>query len=419
MENLFEFENGLKLAYVENKAVRSIALGVYVGVGSINENAGNNGVSHFIEHMTFKGTKSRTAFDIVNEIDSIGAKINAFTSKNNTCYYTVSLDKNIEKCAEILSDLYFNSTFPEDELERERRVILEEISESEDTPDDVCMERLSETFFKGHALSRSILGTKKSLLSLSREDLFSYKAKSYTADNTVVVLTGNITFDNAKAIAEKYFVKKFDGAKCGLIEIPPAKYHSNLTKKTKKIEQSHIAFAFPSVKYEDDRDLAVQLLCTVFGLEMSSRLFQKVREQLGLCYTIYAYPSFYKKEGSLIIYTSTNPASIEKAVKAIKSEIELLLENGITDDELKKGKEQMKTGLVLGQESTTAIMRAYGRNVLFAGKLYDIDEKIAKIDKLNAEDILSVAREIFDFSKVSSSYVGTKSDIDILKLMKE
>lgn len=419
MEKIFEFDNGLRFVCVENNSVRSIALGVFVGAGSINETAKISGVSHFIEHMTFKGTTARTAFDIVDEIDSIGAKINAFTSKNQTCYYTVSLDKNIEKCAEVLSDLYFNPTFSNEELERERRVILEEISESNDSPDDVCMERLAETFFKGHPLSRAILGTKKSLLALTQEDLFAYKKESYTADNTVIVISGNLDIESAKAIVVKYFVNNFDDKKCGLAEIPPATYNSALTQKTKKTEQTHIAFAFPAIAFEDSRDVALQLLCMVFGLEMSSRLFQRVREQLGLCYTIYAYPSFYKKEGTVTIYTSTNPSSTIEAVKAIKSEIELLLDKGITEKELEKGKEQMKAGLVLGQESTLGIMRAYGRNALFSGKLYDIDEKIERIDKLTGDDILNVARDVFDFTKVSASFVGPKSDVNILELIKE
>ncbi|MDD4839788.1 MAG: pitrilysin family protein [Clostridia bacterium] len=419
MEKIFEFDNGLRLVYVENHAVRSIALGVYVGAGSVFETVENNGVSHFIEHMTFKGTTTRTAFDIVNEIDSIGAKINAFTTKHNTCYYTVSLDKNIGKCAEMLSDLYFNSTFSEEELERERRVILEELSESEDSPDDVCLERLSETFFKGHPLARTILGTKESLKALDRDALFAYKKKCYTADNTVIAIVGNIKFEKAKSLVEEYFVDKFDSVKCNFHEIAAAVPNSSMVKKSKKIEQSHIAFVFPAIKYQDKRDVALQLLCTVFGLEMSSRLFQRVREQLGLCYTIYAYPSFYKNEGSLTIYTSTNPASVEAAVNAIKSEIKLLLLKGITEQELQKGKEQMKTDLVLGQESTTAVMRAYGRNLLFANELFDIDDKIARIDALKAEDIISIAREIFDFSKVAASYVGTKCEVNILKLMKE
>jgi predicted Zn-dependent peptidase len=419
MEKLFRFENGLRLAYVQNPFVRSVALGVFVGAGSAFENQNQNGISHFIEHMTFKGTKTRSAFDIVNEVDSIGAKINAFTTKHSTCYYTVSLGKNIGFCAEILSDLYFEATFSEDEIDRERKVVLEELSENEDTPDDVCLDNLAAVAFKGHPLSRTILGTKKTLENLSQKDLFAYKKDAYTADNTVVVVVGDVEFETAKELVEKHFANRFEKDECVLCSLAPASITSAGVKKTKRIEQAHISFAFPGVPFDGDGASALELLCMVFGLEMSSRLFQRVRERLGLCYTIYAYPSFYPKEGSLIIYTSTNPQSVEKAVRAIRSEIDLLLKDGITDAELDKGKEQMKTGLVLRQESTTAVMRAYGRNVQFLGELFDIDKKIAQIDALTLDDIIAVSKKVFDFQKVASSYVGAKTDLDILELIKQ
>lgn len=419
MEKLYTYPNGLRLVYIQNQCVRSIALGIFVGAGSILENNKNNGVSHFIEHMTFKGTNTRSAFDIVNEIDSIGARINAFTTKHHTCYYTISLDKNIGKCAEVLSDLYFNSTFSEDELERERKVILEELSESEDTPDDVCLEKLSSVFFKDHPLSRTILGTKKSISQMTRTELLSYKEKCYTADNTVAVIVGDISFDEAKELIDANFNKHFVNNKFAFKEISAANFNSDIIVKSKKIEQAHLAFAFPSLSFSDKRVPALELMSMIFGLEMSSRLFQRVRERLGLCYTIYSYPSFYLKEGSFIIYTSTNPSSVESAVRAIKSEIDLLLKDGITLEELNKGKEQMKTGLVIGQESTTAIMRAHGRNVLFQGELFDIDKKIECIDALTIEDIANVAKEIFQFEKAAASFVGTKCNVDILKVLTE
>lgn len=419
MEKIYEFENGLKMVYVQNKAVRSISLGVFVKTGSVNENTENNGISHMIEHMLFKGTKTRNAFDIVNETDSIGAKINAFTSKHNTCYYTVSIDTNIEKCFEILADLYFNSTFPEEELKRERRVILEELSESLDTPDDVCLENLANSFYKNHALGKSILGTKKSINSITRDDLFEYKDKYYTADNTYISVVGNISFEVAKKHVENNFLSNFSKKVSVANTNGKAKTNSVFVSAKKDIEQAHVAIAFPGFSYTDDRIVALQLLSTIFGLEMSSRLFQKVREQLGLCYTIYAFPSFYFKEGNMIIYTATNPESVQDALKAIKSEIELLLEKGITDEELNKGKEQMKTSLVLGQEVTTNIMRAQGRNMIFAGKKYDIDEKIVKIDNLTKEDILECAKAVFVFDHSAISYVGGKDCGDLLKLFKE
>jgi len=417
MNKLYEFPSGLKLVYAPNSAVRSVAIGINVGAGCVHENMENSGISHFIEHMVFKGTKTRTAFDIVSEIDSIGAKINAFTTKQYTCFYTVSLKSHADKCFEILSDIYHNPTFLSEELEKERRVVLEEIAESEDTPDDVCLEKLGSAFFGSHPLGKTILGTKESLNNMTPDSLFSYKERIYTTQNTVVSVAGDISFEDAKKLVESYFETKVSSP--FEIEFVPAAVPNNVFVSSKKdITQTHIGIAFPSVALEHKLESAVDLLANVFGMEMSSRLFQRVREQLGLCYTIYAYPSYYLKEGAFVIYVATNNESVEKAVHAIKDEILLLLDKGITDAELKKGKEQLATGLVLGQESTVAMMRAYGKFALLCGKLFDMDKKVADIEALTKDDIMEAARYIFDFDKAAASYVSGGKAVNVLDILK-
>ena len=418
MQKLIEFESGLKLVFVQNPAVRSVALGVFVGAGVVKETPDISGISHFIEHMVFKGTKNRSSFDIVNEIDCIGAQINAYTAKSYTCFYTVSLDTNVDKCADVLSDMYFNPTFDEKELERERRVVIEEINESEDTPDDVCMERLLTCFFKGHALDKPILGSKKTLNAMTSDTLKDYHDKYYVPSNTVISIAGNMTEKQAIKLVNKHFESKCKAAKFKRVKVAEAEHRSALTKKKKQIEQAHIAFAFPSYAYDDKHSVAVQLMSLIFSMEMSSRLFQSVREKLGLCYTIMGYPSSYENNGAYVIYTSTNPESIEKAVLAIRDEIDLLLEDGVTDEELNKGKEQLKTSLVLGQESTSSMMRTFGTHATQTGKLYDFDARIEAIDSTTKEQILDAAKYIFDFNKVCASLVSPNDDIDILKLMK-
>lgn len=419
MQKLTVFPSGLKLITIKNPAVRSVAIGVFVGAGAVYESPEVSGISHFIEHMCFKGTYKRSAFDIVNEIDCIGAQINAFTAKSYTCYYTVSLDTNAEKCIDVLSDMYFNAKFDDEELVKERNVVLEEISESEDTPDDVCLENLSTAFFAGHTLEKSILGTRTSLEKLTSEHLKKYRAEHYSPANTVLVIAGNITQEGGVSLAEKYFENNVNCDPCpGRSNISAAKTNSKAVSAKKEIEQAHIAFAFPSYPYDDDRNYALQLLAVVFGMEMSSRLFQSVREKLGLCYTITGYPSAYENNGYFVIFTSTNPQSVTKAVGAIRKEIEILLEGGITDEELVKGKEQLKTSLVLGQESTSSMMRTFGRHAIQTGRLYDVNKRIAKVDAITKEDIDRAARDIFDFEKVASSYVGKGEAPDILKLMK-
>lgn len=416
---MIEFKSGLKLVLVQNTAVRSIALGVFVGAGVVKETADIAGISHFIEHMVFKGTANRSSFDIVNEIDCIGAQINAFTSKSYTCFYTVSLDSNADKCADVLSDIYFNPKFDAEELERERRVVIEEINESEDTPDDVCIERLLTGFFKGHPLEKPILGSKKTLASMTPKTLKDYHKKYYIPSNTVISIAGNISEKSAIELVKRHFEDNISG-ECSHERVPVEKAQSRsaFTKKKKQIEQAHLAFAFPSYAYNDKRAVAVQLMSVIFSMEMSSRLFQSVREKLGLCYTIMGYPSTYENNGAYIIYTATNPDSVEKAVKAIRGEIDLLLEKGVADEELNKGKEQLKTSLVLGQESTSAMMRTFGTHAIQTGSLYDFDARIAAIDGTCKEDILSAARYVFDFDKVCGSLVSATADLDIVKIFK-
>ncbi|MEG2451192.1 MAG: pitrilysin family protein, partial [Clostridia bacterium] len=294
-------------------------------------------------------------------------------------------------------------------------------NESEDTPDDICLENLSTVFFKGHPLDKPILGNKKTLDLMTPTTLKNYMAKHYTPGNTVVSIAGNLTFDEAKRIAEEYFASKFEDIKHKEREIvTPAVLNGGFCKKKKDIEQAHIAFAFPCVSFDDERNIAVQLLTSVFGTEMSSRLFQSVRERLGLCYTIFGYPSNYENNGMFVVYTSTNPESTLKAVEAIRAEIDLLLCDGISEEELGKGKEQLKTSLVLGQESTSSMMRAFGRYAIQTGKLYDFESKIAKIDSLTVDDILDVAKYIFNFDMVAGSLVSRDTKCDIMKaILKE
>lgn len=413
------FDSGLKLVVSPNPAVRSVSVGVFVGAGSAYETREQSGISHLIEHMMFKGTDSRSAFDIANEIDSLGAQINAYTSKSNTCYYTLSRDVHVEECMDVLADMYFNAAFDAGELKKERKVVLEELSESEDTPDDLCLEKLASAFFEGHPLGKSILGTKATLKSMTAEHLHAYKDAFYVPGGTVVSLAGNVTAEEAVRLTERYFEDRFSSFSAGpRMPLEAAPVRGGFAFKRKQIEQTHIAFAFPGAAYDTRESCASRLLAAVFGMEMSSRLFQSVREKLGLCYSVIGYPTAYENNGAFIIYTSLSPRNVEKAVGAIKKEIVKLLADGITSEELKKGKEQIVTGMVLGQESTSAVMRGMGRHAVITGKLYDIDEQIATVESLTCGDVLDEARRIFDFGRVAASCVGASCP-DVCKMMKE
>lgn len=419
MNEMIVFDSGLKLVVSPNPAVRSVSVGVFAGAGSADETQAESGISHLIEHMMFKGTANRSAFDIANDIDSLGAQINAYTSKSCTCYYTLSRDVHAAECMDVLSDMYFNASFDPAELKKERKVVLEELNESEDTPDDLCLEKLASAAFKGSPLEKPILGTKKSLHALTAEDLHAYKDRFYVSSGTVISMAGNLTVSEAVRLAERYFEDKFGEAKASPRKpLPRAPMQGAFAHARKEIEQAHIAFAFPGPAYDSADSVAARLLAAVFGLEMSSRLFQAVREKLGLCYSIVGYPTAYENNGAFVIYTSVSPDNAEPAVCAIKKEIELLLKDGITVQELKKGKEQIVTGMVLGQESTSAVMRGMGRHAVATGKLYDIDEQIAMAEALTCGDVQDVAARIFDFSRVSGSCVAPVVK-DVTKMIKE
>lgn len=418
MNTINKFDSGLRLVHRKIEGLRSVAIGIFTGVGSANEDESNNGISHFIEHMLFKGTPSRSSFDIVCEIDGLGAQINAFTAKQMSCYYTVSIDEYAENCVEVLSDIYFNSLFDKQELERESSVVLEEIAMSEDTPDDLCLEKLTSAFYKGSSLGFTILGKPKNIKGFTAQDLRDYIADKYCADNTVISIVGNIDLEKAKDIADKYFEGKFAKKKSSDWHDKPFITTSQSVITIKDLEQSNIAFAFPSYPYGSDMELPMMLMNTIFGGGMSSRLFQDIREKQGLAYSVYSYPSAYINNGDMTIYLGTNMNTSKQAIASVRNEIERLKKDGLSEEEFERGKKQLKGAYTLGQESTTSLMKIYARNCLYANRTLDFDERINNIDKIKLEETKEVIDKIFDFDKVTSSYVGKKIDYDPLKVIK-
>ena len=417
MRKIVTFDSGLKMVLVPNNAVRSVSIGIFVNAGTEYESKREAGISHFIEHMVFKGTATRSAFDIANETDSIGAMLNAYTSKSHTCFYTTSLDTHMEKCFDVLTDLYLNPKFDPTDLENERKVVFEEINECEDLPDDVCLEILLGERFSGHPLGMPILGYKEELSKLESKDLFNYMSRRYTPSNTVVAFAGNVDEKTCTDLVNKYLESKLN-------KVSSKKEHthhqakSSYVSRQMPISQAHIAMAFPAFEYADERAYLVNLMSSVFASEMSSRLFQSIREKLGLCYTISGSSSIYEKNGAYIIYTATSPENTEKAISAIKNEIDILLEEGITEEELQKGKEQLKTSLVLGQESSSAMMRAFGRYASIMGKLYDTDRILEIIDSATVESISEVCKHIFNFDQVTLAIVSGNPPENPLELFK-
>jgi predicted Zn-dependent peptidase len=372
--------------------VRSVALGIWVGTGSKYENEQNNGISHFIEHMLFKGTTTRTAKEIAETFDEIGGNVNAFTSKEYTCYYGRVLDRHAVIALDVLSDMFFHSVFDPDELEKEKNVVIEEISMYEDTPDDLVHDLISQACFQDHPLGYSILGTEDVLRGLKREDLLGYIENRYLPANTVITVAGNFDDSLIAEIKQRFSVFKRQERP---VELSHPRFVAGTIAQQKATEQAHLCISLPGFHVGHDEVYSLILLNNVLGGSMSSRLFQEIREERGLAYSVYSYHSSYKETGTFTIYTGTAPEHVGQVFDIVTNVLHDIAANGITAKELNKGKEQLKGSLMLSLESTNSRMSRLGKNELLLGRHLSLDEIIAKIDNVTHESILSVARQLF------------------------
>lgn len=397
-------DNGIRLVVKRMEGLMSVSMGVLVGTGANVESDEEDGISHFIEHMMFKGTQKRSAFAISDEMDRIGAQTNAFTGKDLTCYYAKSTTENAAKAFEILADLFLNSTFPEDEMAREKGVIIEEISMNEDTPDDLCLDVLGEAYYGREGYGRNILGPRKNVNGFTKADVKKYMNCRYTTDNIVISMAGNIDINLAEELAEKYF-SHLAPTKKDVRNIPVNLKHQSLVKY-KDIEQVHLALCYPSVKRYDRLYDAAQVMNSVLGGSMSSRLFQTVREKLGLAYTVYSYNTSYSDTGTQVIYAGVNAENFKKSVDAIYKCIEDIKRKDIGVDEFNRGKEQLKASSIFAQESTSSQMLLYGKELMYSGKLYDFEERIASVNSVTMDDVYESIDNAFDSSRMAAAVVG-------------
>lgn len=399
-----QFDNGLRLVVNKMDSLMSVTMGILVHTGASQESDSEDGVSHFIEHMMFKGTKKRTAFQISDEMDRIGAQVNAFTGKDLTCYYVKSTTGHATEAFEILADLFLDSTFPEDEIEREKGVVIEEINMNEDTPDDVCLDLLSTAYFGKSGYGRNILGPRKNIEGFTVADIKSYINKHYTPQNIVISMAGNIDINAAEAIVAKYFASH----NSNILDRKPVQIElkgQSLVKK-KDIEQVHIGIAYPSVKRYDKLFDATQIMNTVFGGGMSSRLFQSVREKLGLAYTVYSYISTYDEAGALCIYAGVNSEKYLKSVEAIYDCIESIKKKDITKDEFERGKEQLISSSIYSQESTSSQMLIFGKELIYRNKVYNFEERVNRISSVTLNDVMDAIDLNFNPANKAISLVG-------------
>lgn len=413
------YSNGLRLVVKNMGGLMSVSMGIMANMGSIKENDDNNGLSHFVEHMLFKGTKKRTAVQISNDFDNIGAQANAFTAKEHTCYYAKATMEHMEESFEILADLFLNSTFDEEELEKERSVILEEISMVEDTPDDLCLDCVATAMYGDNNVGRKILGSAENVKKFVRQDFIDFVNRYYTPKNVVISFAGNVTMEKAEELVEKYFLEGISKRENNLVvEDEFTGFKTNQITIKKDIEQSNIAIALPLCEYENSDSNALSVFNTVFGGGLSSRLFQSIREKQGLAYTVQSYISSYISTGSLIIYGGVNPKNNEKYLKSVILELEKIKKDGIMEEEFVRAKEQIKASFAFSQENSTSQMSIYGRHLIYTDKLFDFDKRLQEINSLTLSCVNEIINKYIDTSKIACGFVG-KSEFDALSLIKK
>ena len=406
MINKITCNNGLRIVSEHIPHVRSVAVGIWVQAGSRYELPEENGLTHFIEHMLFKGTKTRTAKQIAEEFDRIGGNINAFTSKENTCYYAKVLDHHANHALEILADMFFNSEFDAQEIEKERQVVLEEINMVEDTPDDIVHEYLWRAMYENNPLGSPILGTEETLNTFTDKMIRDYMDKYYTPENIVVSVAGNIPDDFITNIES--FFGNFTRPETKQLTYETPTIKPIYTENYRETEQVHLCLAYPGVSANADNIYSLVVLNNILGGSMSSRLFQEIREDKGLAYSIYSYHSSYEDTGVLAIYGGTSSNQLNELKTSIMDSIKSILDHGFTETEITNSKEQLKGNLLLGLESTSSRMSRNGKNELLYGEHRTLDEVSETIDEVTLESVLGLAREIFSHEPAISTILPKK-----------
>lgn len=400
-----KFDNGLTLVMKKFYNIRSVSAGIYVKNGSLNESAEENGISHFIEHMLFKGTANRSAKDIAVEMDRAGGQLNAYTTKEYTCYYTKILDSYFENAFDVLADMYFNAKFDENEIIREKSVIDEEIDMYEDTPDDLVHENLQNAVWRGTSLGRPVLGTHDTIDKFTTETFKKYMQAHYRPDNTVVAVTGNIEYDSVEKLVKKYF-----GSYQRQNTEAPYKndniYIPSFVACKKEIEQQHICIAFKGVSQHSRDNYTMSLLNTILGGSMSSILFQRIREEKGLAYSIYSFHSAYADSGLFTVYAGFNRENLESVKSGILNELCAFADSFNDENAARDAKQQLINNFLLGLENTSTVMGTLGRTMLIKGRVNTPEQTVNNIERIDINMLKELAARVFVKGEESISVVG-------------
>ncbi|MBR5742074.1 MAG: insulinase family protein, partial [Firmicutes bacterium] len=399
-------KNGIRLVMEPLPYVQSAAIGIWVGAGSCDETEREAGISHVIEHMLFKGTETRSALEIAADTDALGANANAFTGKEATCYYIRTLTSHAREASEILLDMFLRSKFDPKELEREKRVIYEEMKMCEDSPEDYAHDLLSEIVFRGTNLERGVIGTRASVAAITRDDILAYRAREYSPGKILVSIAGNFDPDEMTGLFSDA-LGGFAAPEAERKETPLA-YKPEFLCKIKDVEQSNVCMGLPSVPIEHELYYPMHVLSSILGGSMSSRLFQEIREKRGLAYSVFSSLQCYPRHGMFEIYAGVGHDRVDETVSAVADVLRTVGRDLVTESELRTAKEQLKAGIVYGRESTNSRMIANGRNEILLGREVPAEEILRKTDAVTMESLRAAADLVTDPSRYSVVVVGDR-----------
>jgi len=400
--------NGVRILTEEIDYVRSVAIGIWVGTGSRNEREGYEGISHFIEHMFFKGTTNRTAHQLAESLETVGGQLNAFTTKEITCYYAKVLDEDISLAIDVLSDMFFNSRFDKKDIQKEKNVVIEEIKMYKDTPDELIHDLFSQYVWNNHPLGKPILGEEPTINRFSDQKIRHYLETSYTPDKVVIAVAGKIKHED---IINK--LAGFGNFQRSRVESSSEKPQGSIVRRSvgKDTEQMHLIVGVPGLG-QDDEDMSVlHIINNILGGGLSSRLFQEIREERGLAYSVYSYHSTYVDTGLFAVYAGTNPAKTQEVIKCILDQMNILKNKGMTEEELRKTKAQIKGNLFLGLESVSSRMSRLGKTELTFGRVKTAEETVEELEKVTLADVNRVMERLWHKDQISIMTLG-KGEFD-------
>ena len=407
MYEIITLPNGVRLAFEHMLGVRSAAVGIWVGVGSRFERHGEEGSAHFIEHMLFKGTRRSTAAQLAARMDAIGGQINAFTSRETTCFYARTLDSHLRDASGILTEMFFESLFDESEVANERGVVLEEIDMYRDTPEDLVVEQLLSKCFPG-PLGKPVLGSPSSLKNMTGESLRAFKLREYTPERVLSSLCGSFAQEDVDYLIDRFSALEPMKAR----KAKPTAYVPARVFKRKPTEQNHFCLLWPGLPEGSQERFAWQVMSMILGGGMSSRLFQKVREENGLCYSIGSFTSSFAETGMFGVSTAVGRDTEEKALTLIRQELDRFCSDGITAEEMDRARELIKSSIILSMESSSSRMNRLGSSILGFGHCLSADEIIDSYNAVTLDDVMSLARRTLTDDGQSFSAVGRLSDVD-------